>query len=197
MMIRPQTLLPALRSALLATLGLGLTMSALAHARGEPLDLDALATERAERFASADSDGDALLTETEFTTAAISMLEAKGERSSHRMRRMRHHGARDSRPTEADREAREAALFALMDSDGNGELSAQEAGRENRRKAKRTLGIAHRFERLDSNTDGVLTAAEFDAPLARLRAADSDADGVLSRDERKAARASARANGRG
>jgi Ca2+-binding EF-hand superfamily protein len=158
------------------------------------LNLAELATRRAEQFALADADGNLLLSRPEFLAAA-----ADHPRSAERKRH--HHRHRiakgDKAMTQAQREAHADMIFDRMDRDASGELSRDEASRENRRAAKRELFAEHRFERLDTDADGVLTAQEFAAPLDRLSAADTNQDGQLSRDERREARAAHRGTLRG
>ena len=61
-----------------------------------------------------------------------------------------------------------------MDANGDGQLSPNEAGREQRKLATRRVMRTSRFERLDTNADGEL---------------DRDSDGNVSREEMQAARA--------
>lgn len=153
------------------------------------LNLAELATSRAKRFAQADTDGNQLLSRPEFLAAAADHPRSPLSKRRHH----RHSMAEGSKAmSEGLREAHAEMIFDRMDRDASGELSRDEASRENRRAAKRELIAEHRFERLDTDADGVLTEQEFAAPLARLSAADTDQDGQLSREERRAARAAHR-----
>lgn len=108
------------------------------------------------------------------------------------------------------RTERRAERFSAMDADKNGQISKSEydaagAARaqkwadarkdsEGRRGMMRHHGMGHgmkhgdMFARLDANTDGKVTKAEFSAkPLAMFDKADANKDGTVTPEERKAA----------
>lgn len=98
----------------------------------------------------------------------------------------------DGQITKADIEARQAARFAAIDTDGNGTLSAQELITAAR--AKSESRIKTRTEKMlgrrDANGDGVLSAEEI-APKAMPRLfkrLDTDGDGAVSLAEFDAAK---------
>lgn len=78
-----------------------------------------------------------------------------------------------------------AAMFKQLDTDKNGQLSADEFAK---------LPAAHRaqmaemmFTHMDKNADGVLTADEFPPFVAHLKAMDKNGDGIVTKDEMRAA----------
>lgn len=116
--------------------------------------------------------------------------------------------------SEADKAARMAERFAAMDTDGDDMLSeaefmaAHEARAEKREERREMRGERRGGERMgmrgkrggrgageamikraDTNSDGQVTKAEFQAvALARFDKADTDGDGTISAEERQAAR---------
>lgn len=190
---------PATLTALLLSLGLCAAAPTIASpplppeppeppAYPEPKDIDLEAAEqrRAARFMEADSDADALLSEAEFVTAALSRADARGDQRPPRRPRT-YRGGGDRQERAALREARQAALFDRLDRDNDGQLSKAETAPERRREARRTLHAEQRFAHLDQDSDGSLTADEYRAPLARLATADADGNGVVTVAERRAA----------
>ena len=102
-------------------------------------------------------------------------------------------GAEQAAPAEArpaDRFLRRNAAWAAADADGNGALNQTEFESLGRaRQARRAAHGANRFDRTDSNDDGVLSLEEMSAwPLAMFERADADNDGIVTRAERRAAR---------
>ena len=157
-----------------------------------PIDIAQMEARAAERFAEVDGDGDGLISASEFEQAAPRGFRHKpGKRGRHGRGRM--HRGGDERS--ASRAAVKAEMFALLDTDGNGNISQTEyevADRQTRRTAMQRV----MFKRLDADGDGSLTQGELPNRAARLRAADADGDGLVTREEMKAARderASARA----
>lgn len=160
-----------------------------AHA-SEPITREQMESRIAARFAAADTD----------SSGTIDRSEAEAR-----------HTAR-----QADRHARR---FARLDTNSDGEISLAErdAARarhpqhrpvsrsdmivENRNMRARLTpeelaplqsGAAHgtnRFDRMDSDNDGVLSLAEVSArPLAMFERADANGDGIVTRAERRVAR---------
>lgn len=160
------------------------------HGKRFPIDLSIAEQRTAERFALIDADDNEQISASEFASYERPASGREGQRPD----RKRKLGARDGDAalTDAERAERKAAfeaeLFALMDTDGDGQLSAVEASRDNRRASMRKLKRAKHFAKLDSNGDGQLSRIEFGARLARLQAADSNGDGQLSRAEMRALR---------
>jgi Ca2+-binding EF-hand superfamily protein len=175
------------------------TIAASALARPElPIDLAKAEIEAAQRFQAADTNSDGELNVAEFT-AAMASLEGGGH---HRFRRFAPHSAPPHGPKAPTAEAPdvgagagrreqwradyEANVFAAMDTDGSGELSASEASDENRDAARRKVMTEAMFERFDADASGTLSAAELPDRVDRLRELDSDGDGLVTESELKA-----------
>lgn len=99
----------------------------------------------------------------------------------------------DGQITRADIDARQAARFAAIDADGNGALSAQELIAAARAKSENRIRIRTQkmLKLRDANGDGVLSADEI-APKATPRffkRLDTDGDGAVSLAEFDAAKA--------
>ena len=156
--------------------------------KGGPISISEAEIKLNERFNELDVDDSETLTLAEFEAAADKRADDATKRRPGKYRMGRaHRGMQgDSEELAAKREAFEEALFAAMDLDGNGELSEEEASKENRQAAKRSVRLTNRFEKLDSNVDGVIDRVEFSASLERLRAADVDANGEVTREEFRA-----------
>lgn len=92
--------------------------------------------------------------------------------------------------TRQEFDAGRAAMFARMDADGNGQLTAEE-----RRAGRHARGGRHGRGHLsgaDANDDGNITRDEFLArPIAHFERLDANNDGVISADERPQRRARA------
>ncbi len=152
-----------------ALLTAALATSALAGpgmARG-PLSIEEVKARHAAMIAHADRNGDGGVSLDEFR------MPPHPGAAHRRERRLAHE-------TE-----RLPELFAALDSDGNGQLSADEFSAlpvVARDQARREM-----FERLDENGDGLITSDDTPPHLARLEAMDSDGDGFISRRERRAA----------
>lgn len=147
--------------------------------------------------ADADSNGRVTLEETQAALKArMARLDADKDG---RITKAEMEGARE-RISERHRE-RGADAFAIMDTDRNGQLSPAEfeAGRQRMaerrgerregRMARRGHQPGERFDRLDADNDGAVTAAEMDRAAAeRFAKMDANKDGVISADERPARR---------
>ncbi|WP_225899768.1 EF-hand domain-containing protein [Croceicoccus gelatinilyticus] len=110
----------------------------------------------------------------------------------------------DGQINAADREARMEQRFAKLDTDGNGSLSLAEytAAHEMRGKrgdgegkgmrghhGKRGHGMRMMGKMADTNNDGTITRAEFDAGVqAHFAKMDANGDGTVTVEERQAAR---------
>lgn len=188
-----------------------------------PIDLAAAEARRAEHFARLDADGDGRVTAEEFAASRWHPRggpgmhgkhgdrkfgahgERRGDGNRHERRRERAEGtdpAADTAARAARREAMAARraehdgkLFAKLDTDGDGKLSASEFDTRKLRDAQRSIARSAMFERLDANGDGALTQDELPDPVGRLRALDADGDGQVTREEARAMRRGKPANG--
>lgn len=168
------------------------------------VDLGELRAADEKRFAAADANGDGLVSAEEFANVdprqMIGDKRHRGEwvredagRAAARVERRdmdREDLRRRIAEREAAREERRAEAktrdFQIADSDGDGQLSADEYGdMPTRLKAARQREM---FGRLDANEDGMLTPDEFPRMAARLEVLDADGDGQVTRTEMRAAR---------
>ncbi|AKM11259.1 EF-hand domain-containing protein [Croceicoccus naphthovorans] len=110
----------------------------------------------------------------------------------------------DGQLDQADRDARKAQRFAKLDTDGDGSISEAEFAAHHEMRGKRGDGDGmrghhgkrggHHGMRMmgkmaDTNNDGVITRAEFDAGVAsHFAKMDADGNGTVTVEERKAAR---------
>ena len=115
----------------------------------------------------------------------------------------------DDQLDQADREARERAMFAHLDQDGDGAVTfaefqqARAERREHRQEARAErrhrpraglLRLGAMLREADINDDRMVSREDFRATaLARFQETDADGDGTLTREERAAARRMARA----
>jgi Ca2+-binding EF-hand superfamily protein len=115
--------------------------------------------------------------------------EGHGKRDGKRDgQRRKHEGVRAHPRQQQMRAAVQDELFMLMDTDGDGVLSAAEFKADNSNQLRRDARKRAAFKHLDKNNDGQLTQDEMPGRLAHLRAADADDDGMVTRDEFRAQR---------
>ncbi len=152
-----------------------------------PLDLKEFDARAAERFARADTNGDGNVSQDEFEAALPPDRHRDGANESDPPSEPGH-GRPWGKVKPGEIAEQEAAVFAALDTNGNGQIERDEFSlrkvheevRSNRQKAA--------FTHLDKNSDGILTKAEMSVPGDRLRALDTDQDGTVTRAEARAYR---------
>ena len=168
-----------------------------------PIDLDALRAEAAERFSTADADGDGALSAAEFANVDLRQLmddrglRQRGSETGMPSRR----GADRRHQGKQARAAKREGEFAVADADGDGQLSQAEyrglpaavrAERERKRAAAQRERRAGEFAVADADGDGSLSQEEFHGAPAAARAErqrrlfarlDADGDGQLTASE--------------
>ena len=183
----------------------GAAATAAPFKRGETIDLQALQDKADARFAGADADSDGELTLEEFGTLKPNRPRGHKQAGKQRHKRWRQRGAEQDGAAQAreggkrragQRDAIAAAMrtemFALLDTDQDGQLSATEYATRLSREDRKAARQRAMFGVLDTNGDGRLSRDEAPNPVARLSAADADGDGLLTPQERRAHYRSAR-----
>ncbi len=139
-------------------------------------------------FAAADTNGDGKITMVEFLAFKPDKgMRGPGMGAPGMGMRMGQGGG--PRPTAKEHDAKvqafEAEVFKELDTDHNGQLSAEEFSKAH--EVVRTVMAQQMFAKLDKNGDGVLTKDEFPPFVQKMAALDTNGDGTVSRDEMKAA----------
>jgi Ca2+-binding EF-hand superfamily protein len=170
----------------LLAFGISLTLAlpAAAGDRGPQFPLSvAEAQNRAEaRFQELDSDGNGEISPAEFAAAPRTMRHGHG----HHVRG--HGGKRWGDGAPADAGALDDALFAELDTDGDGLLARSEFDTRAMHEARREAGREWLFSHLDKDGSGGLSRGELPDPSQWVEAMDSDGDGTVTREEARAHR---------
>ena len=162
-----------------------------------PIDIASAQAKADERFSAADTDSSGTISLAEFEAAKFADGKRKGMRTKRKMReRKRQARSTADSQVRADRKAARAAhkeqvraeLFALMDTDGDGSVSAEEHANADHHALRKTAVKRTMFTRLDANSDGQLTRDELPNRVERLNALDADGDGLVTKKEMRAAR---------
>jgi Ca2+-binding EF-hand superfamily protein len=142
-----------------------------------PISVAALEARDNETFARVDSDSSGEISREELADA-----QPVRSRPRHDVRGARHHFAGGWRGQHAGGlAANEAEIFAILDSDGDGQLSADEFSMAKQHAARETNLMSKRFDRLDTDGSGTLGMSEF--PAQRMQNLDVDGDGEITREE--------------
>lgn len=119
-------------------------------------------TSPAERFAAVDTNGDGAISRAEMETRRLEQFAKIDANSDGALTQAEMDAAAEQRKAEREtrRTERMAARFSEADTDGNGTLSIDEF---------EPGSGADRFDRLDTNQDGLLTKAEMETARDRPR----------------------------
>ena len=165
------------------------------------IDIEAMTSQSAARFAKIDTNGDGQIDSTEF--AAIEMRRPNRAKPGKRAHRAGP-GKRAHRAGPGKRAHRAKSRFSqggpragfsprrlhLPDPDAVFNMADENGDKQLSRKEFKLLPVAMKkiaqkplFSRLDANDDGALTKDEFPPMRARLKKLDANGDGKLTRDE--------------
>ncbi len=137
----------------------------------------------AKMFGRLDSNSDGEITLEEFAAARGTGDWPRRWRDG--VMRYREHGYRrghgDGGGHRADREEIDADIFTILDTDGDGQLSAAEYSTEKQHAARKEVAAVRMFEHLDTDANGTLSTQEF--PPNHLQNLDADGDGEITREE--------------
>ena len=142
---------------------------------------------RGDLFGRADTDHNGVVTRAEFDAAIA-------QRAAHR------DGGRQAKLSEVARKQRPDQIFKRLDANGDGNITKAEAETarahfQERRGDRREQRGDNRFDRLDTDHNGTVSLAEFNARGAeRINRLDANHDGQVSPEEFDAARAAFRAS---
>jgi Ca2+-binding EF-hand superfamily protein len=173
------------------------TEGTTAPATAKSIDIAAVRSRADEAFKAADTDGNGTLSKAEFVAAPrLGMGGAFRHHGRHGAPGMHggppHDGDRGMGPPGSmepgARTEMQKSLFAALDADGSGQLSADEFAKEP--EVMQKIAREHAFARLDANGDGALSRDELPSAVSRLEKADTDGDGRVTAEEMKAMRRS-------
>jgi Ca2+-binding EF-hand superfamily protein len=151
------------------------------------VDLKELDARAAERFAQADANGDGNVSQDEFK-AALPPDRRRARADASDPASEPGHGRRWGKFRPEESAEQDAAVFAALDTNGNGQIERDEFSLSKVHDEVRSERQKAAFAHLDKNGDGLLTREEMSAPGDRLRALDADQDGTVTRDEARAYR---------
>lgn len=169
------------RVALLSVGFVSLAVAAVWAAPGRlefPVSVADLEARGSETFGRVDSDSSGEITREEFADA---QARDGSRRPRHDRRPARHYFAGVWRGQRDGDEEFEAEVFAILDVDGDGQLSATEFSMKKQQAARQLSLTTKRFDRLDADGSGTLGMNEF--PARRMQNLDLDGDGEITRQE--------------
>ena len=169
-----------------------------------PIDLaeaEAKTEERvAQRFASMDTNDNSKIELEEFIAAEpprhmnrqMGHKQGMGKKMRQGEKGKMRRGMMDPELSASMRDKMQDEMFKLLDTDGNGQISATEFKNPEAMQLRREARKRAMFAQLDADGNGTLSLAEMPSRLAKLKAADTNADGKVTREELRSARVQAR-----